>query len=316
MKFACISFYTVNLTKSDPYRMDISLFEGEAVKETKTYRFNVGDALIDPIYINIPESELRSGISFSDQWEKIKGLLNEYKSVCCFRSGDHFNALYQTLKKNSLSFPDIILFDAQNMARRSFPDRVEYSYTGICRDLNIQIENSSYIDTCSIAKLVIRFLEETNCPSIDYFFEKYGYIPGRMSSDGAYIKSFLKRKRDVLSIKDPKAEKLSPEEGTSVDPNNFFFGKNVLFTGSFKEWGFETKTECQQLIVNIGGYAQSGLNSHTNVLVEGIQVSTKKENGSFTMSGKQKQARAKKEKGQDIEIISGDDFYSYVFEYL
>lgn len=107
-----------------------------------------------------------------------------------------------------------------------------------------------------------------------------------------------------------------PEEKTSPDPLNFFYEKNVVFTGSFKEWGFDKKEECMQIITNIGGYPQKGMNGHTNILIEGAQTSTKKIGEEFTDSGKQKKAREMKDKGQDIEIITGDIFFDEAYEYI
>lgn len=314
-KIACIKIATVNPTKADPYELAVTLIDGGVIRETIFYRFNVEDAKIELFGQTLPEGDLTTGDTFSEKWMEIKEVLEQQDYLVCFRSGDDFNSLDLTLKKRLLPYPAVKLFDAQNVSRRILPSLLDYQCSSISKalslDLDLSITNISYVS----AKILIACLELSNIQNIDELLDYCGIKPGRMSSGGYEKGSFLKKRKSV-GEKDPKAKDISPEPGISPDPFNFFFEKNVLFTGTFKKWGFDKKNECQQIIANIGGFPQDGLNGFTNVLVEGVQNSTKKIDGTFTESDKQRKARERKEKGQDIEIISGDVFYEEAFEYI
>lgn len=318
MRIACIKLSTVNFTKADPYNLAATIIDDGKVQEAMYYNFNIGDAKVDYFLDYVPSENLRVGLSFSEQWAKIRELFTSCDYLCCFRAGDDFNSLYQSLEKRELPFPSVSLFDVQSISRRLFPDLPDYMYTSVASNLGVTVANDNSCDircdSQTVAELVLKILRRDDIEELETAFQKFEITPGLMGESG-YRKLSMTSRRKFLGIKDPKAEDIKSNPGTSPDPLNFFYDKNVVFTGSFKEWGFITKEECYQLIVNIGGYPQKGLNSHTNVLVEGVQNSTKKVNGLFSESNKQKKAREMKAKGKDIEIISGHVFFDETFDY-
>lgn len=312
MKFASIKLETVNHSMSDPYKLTVTCVEGYNILEPVTYRFNIENAPVEDLEgVNL--EELNTGRTFFEQWPEIKELLENQDYVIAFRAGDDFNALDKTLKKRNLKYPDIWLVDTQNIARRTLPDLVNYQVFNICEELGLftgaPLPNLSNLS----ARILFGCMSVAGIDNMADLLEHCGMKPGRMSSDG-YEKSIIKKLRDPE--RDPKAKDLVPDPGVLPDENNFFWGKNVLFTGSFDKWNISHKSICKQAICNIGGFPQDTLNRYTNVLVEGIQTSTKKVDGKFTESGKQKEVREKKAKGQDIEIVSGEDFVREAYNYL
>lgn len=314
-KLACIKFATVNSTKEDPYELAITIIDGGTIHEPVFYRFNIEDAEVEQFGGIIPEDGLRTGKTFSEQWSDIKDLFEKQDYLVCYRSGDDFNALNRILKKRSLPYPNALMFDINNVARRTMLSLINYQYLNICEELEIEVEpetsNLSYLS----AQILKKCMVISSTSDIESLLACCEITPSKMSSIG-YEKGISPKKRKSVEEKDPKASEIKPEPGVSPDPQNFFFEKNVLFTGTFKNWGFDKKTECKQIIANIGGFPQDNLNGFTNVLVEGVQSATKKIDGKFTMSGKQKDARKLKDKGLDIEIISGDVFFDEAFEYI
>lgn len=317
LTFAAIKLDTVNHTKADPYRIDIVLVENGQINDPKRYYFNIEDAVVETnFFADLPvESIQRSGKTFAEQWDEIRTTLNAFRIIACFRSGDDFISLQNTLDKRNLPYPEVAAFEAQNIARRVFPELADYQFLTICEKVGLDPEQIKECNPHSVAEIIIRSGALLNMDSLDNLLEHCGIKQGYYSSTG-YERPTIGRRLNYVGMKDPKAADVIADPTVEPDPYNFFYQKNVLFTGSFKNWGFEKKDECWQVIANIGGYPQDGMNSYTNVLVEGIQTSSKKVDGKFTMSGKQKDARKRKEKGQDIEIISGDIFFDEVFPYI
>ena len=66
------------------------------------------------------------------------------------------------------------------------------------------------------------------------------------------------------------------------------------------------RTEAQQIIADIGGFNQNGVNRDTNFLVVGQQ--DYRIVGEDGMSSKQEKAIKLIEKGADLEILSEDEF--------
>ena len=312
-KLACIKFATVNSTKEDPYELAIPIIDGGTIHEPVFYRFNIENAEVEQFGGIIPEDGLRTGKTFTEQWPEIKAILEKQDYIIAFRAGDDFNALDKVLKKRNLQYPNILLIDVQNIARRTLTQLVNYQYLNICEELGIdsgsELSNLSYLS----AHILKGCMSVLNITGIDDLLDFCEIKPGRMSSDG-YEKGVLKKASSFE--KDPKAKDLIPDSVVLPDENNFFYGKNVLFTGSFGEWGIDNKDICKQGIRNIGGFPQDGLNRYTNVLVEGIQTATKKVDGKFSTSEKQEKVRARKAKGQDSEIVSGAEFVKEAWSYL
>lgn len=317
LTFAAIKLDTVNHTKADPYHMDIILVENGQINDEKKYFFNIEDAVVEASFFADMPVEIiqRSGKTFAEQWDEIRTTLNASGIIACFRSGDDFISLQNTLDKRNLPYPEVAAFEAQNIARRVFPELADYQFLTICEKVSLDPEHIKACNPHSVAEIIMRSVVLLKMDSLNSLLEHCRIKMGHYSSTG-YERPIIGRRLNYVGTKDPKAADVIPDSTVDPDPYNFFYQKNVLFTGSFKNWGFEKKEECWQIIANIGGYPQDGMNSYTNVLVEGIQTSSKKIDGKFTMSGKQKEARKRKEKGQDIEIISGDIFFDEVFTYI
>ena len=90
-----------------------------------------------------------------------------------------------------------------------------------------------------------------------------------------------------------------------VDEGSYFYQKSVCFTGTCK-WA--TRDILLQTIADIGGFPQKGVNKSTQILVVGQQ--DYRLVGEDGMSSKQEKAMALKDAGQDIEIMSEEQFLS------
>lgn len=92
-----------------------------------------------------------------------------------------------------------------------------------------------------------------------------------------------------------------------VDEANYFYGKNVCFTGTCM---YGARKELLQKIKDVGGIPSDSVTKKTEVLVVGQQ--DYRVVGDFGMSNEQKKAFQLLEKGQDIEILSETEFLSRI----
>lgn len=92
---------------------------------------------------------------------------------------------------------------------------------------------------------------------------------------------------------------------SKIDEDSYFYQKSVCFTGTCK-WA--SRDKLLQTIADIGGFPQKGVNKSTQILVVGQQDYRKV--GEDCMSSKQEKAMALKDAGQDIEVMSEEQFLS------
>lgn len=194
MKIGSIKFSTVNPTKGDPYSLGLTLIEDGSIKDTIHYSFNVGDAEIYSFMTFIPETRLREGLSFSDQWMDIREIVNSCDYLCCFRSGDDFNVLYQALSKRGLPLPKTALFDVQGIVRRLFIDMADYMYKSVALKLGID-GGDDLLHGCNskiVAEMVLNIIKHPDVVSLENAFQKFQITPGSMGDKG-YTKIFMTR---------------------------------------------------------------------------------------------------------------------------
>ena len=97
---------------------------------------------------------------------------------------------------------------------------------------------------------------------------------------------------------------------TDIDKDSPFFNKYVTITGTLEKM---QRKEAMQVIANLGGICQDGVNKDTNYLVLGNNDYNSRLRGK--KSNKLIKAENLKIKGKDIEIISENIFYDILSEY-
>ena len=92
---------------------------------------------------------------------------------------------------------------------------------------------------------------------------------------------------------------------SKIDEDSYFYQKSVCFTGTCK-WA--SRDKLLRTIADIGGFPQKGVNKSTQILV--VRQQDYRLVGEDGMSSKQEKAMALKDSGQDIEIMSEEQFLS------
>ena len=115
-----------------------------------------------------------------------------------------------------------------------------------------------------------------------------------MSSVSGLTKIFLKRAKQKSKFD----LRTLISTSSSINQDSAFYQKSICFTGALSI----PRKDAAQLVVNIGGAAQNGINKKTDYLVIGdISYSTNVKNG---ITGKMKRANELMNAGQDITILT------------
>lgn len=100
-------------------------------------------------------------------------------------------------------------------------------------------------------------------------------------------------------------------DNTEFDEENLLYDKYVAITGTLEKM---TRKEAMQVIADLGGHCQDGVNKETNYLILGNNDYNPILRG--RKSSKLLKAENLKLKGQDIEIISENVFYDIIPEII
>ncbi len=155
-------------------------------------------------------------------------------------------------------------------------------------------------DAEACAKVFIKSIELSGVGDFEDLQSKYEFKCGRFAED-----VFEGQKSVRKSAYSGKSIKEYVGDPSKVDEDSYFYQKSVCFTGTCK-WA--SRDWLLQIIADIGGFPQKGVNKSTQILVVGQQDYRKV--GEDGMSSKQEKAMLLKDAGQDIEIMSEEQFLS------
>ncbi len=192
-----------------------------------------------------------------------------------------------------------------SLSRRTFKGLVNYRLDTLCEHLGIDLQHhNAESDAVSCGKLMLAILTEHNLDSFESLFDKVKYNKGFV--DYNTYTSARMNKDSTNSHKNYRNVAASVDVNANADEDNFFFGKTVVITGTLSV----PRADAMELIGEKGGKPAGDITKKTNVLIVG-----RADYGNFKNGNKStKMIRAEKYigEGQDLEIISEDDFFEYL----
>lgn len=271
-------------------------------QDTQEFFFNP-EAKYQMVMSGITAEQVSSFEKYSTQWPAIQSIFDKYDMAVCSAEGYSAHALYGTLERLGIVYKPIKYCNAKAICRRTM-DEVSYSFDY----LNFKIYGDCIYEDDPVSTairwgdLALKGLETANDTSWDEFLAQAKINPG-VIEHGNFIPS--------LCIRDysKRAQTAFDQSTVSVDaqPDNPFYGMNVVFTGKLESM---KRDDARAAVIRIGGLAPERLTQETDYLVVGIQ--DLRVVGEKGLSGKMKTAAKYKEKVMPIEIIDEQDFIDMI----
>ena len=178
----------------------------------------------------------------------------------------------------------------------------------ISRKLFPDFSSRSLIDMASYFDIVEHTHRSTDdCITVYNLFlclKKY------MKEHGIDYTELMKSKKNYYKTR-PKVDlRTLISENTEIDENNPFFEKNVVFTGTLIEF---PRVDAAQIVVNLGGHCQNGVNKMTDILIVGGFESSNIKDGKST---KLKKVEKINFNGGEIQVIDELTFYMLLRDWL
>ena len=304
INFVAIDLETATSDRDSICEIGLCIVNNGQVVDTKSWLVQPPGNEYDDFNIfihGIKPEDTENSPSFPDVWGEVSPYLCGQIVVAHNTSFDMY-ALRDSFIYEDVPFPDFVHFCTCRISKKVFPNLYCYTLDEVCRELSIKLENHHRAG-CDAEACARIFLECIKASGVDSFLElqkKYTFKCGRFADD--YFRPQLScAYSQPLKIEDIKGD---PDK---IDEGSYFYGKVVCFTGKCM---YATRKELLQMIADIGGIPADSVTAKTNILVVGQQ--DYRVVGESGMSSKQKRAIALKDKGQDIEIMSEQDFLNFI----
>ena len=308
--FIAIDFETANESRDSACQIGITTVQNGAIKEVKSWLINPEQSFnyFNTSIHGITEEMVKDEPTFKELWPILSPYFGDEEFgniIVAHNATFDINVLLCMLERYNIIPPKNLFLCSLAIARRTWI-QPSYSLTSLCNYFNlIPGKHDAGEDSRACAELLLLAAKEKNVDftkevlsdnDLDDIENKLQVYFGVFNSKG-YIPSTCKRKLKAKQIQAIKGDK------AKENPDSIFYQKHIVFTGTLSAM---KRVEAQQLIADIGGINQPGVNKDTDFLIVGQQ--DYRVVGEDGMSSKQEKAIKMIEKGAELEILSEDEF--------
>lgn len=302
MEYTVIDFETANSNRSSACSLGvIEVKDGRIINE-KSY-------LIDPeeefdafnIFIHgITEKMVKGKPTLKELYPELKQLL-EGKFIVAHNASFDISVLRHGLDKYSLEYPNFNYSCTRILSKKTWNNLINYKLDTIADYLNIEFKHHDATEDARTTALIFEEILKLN--ETDALEELHKMLKVRIGQvyKGGYKATELKGDNWHIDVKS-----IVPQTN-EFDTSNEFYNKCVVFTGTLQSM---VRKEAMQKVVNVGGKCSDRITKDTNYLIMGVQDYSKFADGQ--KSSKLKKAEQLVSKGQELEIITEDDFLRYL----
>lgn len=302
MDFLTIDFEVASRWEYSPCSVSIYKFTENSYNKIYSTLINSGDVFFDPQLVKL------HGITF-DMVQDAPSLSNVMQEICNIIK-DNFlfahNATYDILKiitgckECNINIPNFKYADSLMLAKRTWKGLINYKLDTICDFLNIDLNHhNADSDAIACGKIVLEAMKYYNINNIYSLLDEIKYTYGYFENN-IFNKAFSQKLSKSHNSKSDY-EKVK-EINVNTEADGELNGKVIVFTGALSI----TREKAMQLAAKNGGVPNASVTAKTNYLVVGNDDYHRFKSGN--KSNKMLKAEQLILKGQDLEIITEDDF--------
>lgn len=239
--------------------------------------------------------------TFPEIRQKIVDFIGTDIVVAHFAQFD-MGALKDAYQKYHLEFDNIEYICSYRLAKAALPGQLNYKLKRLAKNLNLELNHHNALSDAQACGFILEHILSTNSFSeLDTFLKEFRY-----DKTGLLGQRSFKRRKDAR-YKENLIYKPTEEEKAAMNPDHYFYGLYFCFTGKLERM---TRKEANKAVALVGGIPEKGVTQRTNILVIGEQ--DWRVVGTDGLSSKMKKAQSLLEKGQDIEIMTENDFIKFL----
>lgn len=312
MDFVTINVKTANHeNRCSISEIGIAIVKNSIVEESKSWLVRPKDNYYDAVslyYTAITPEMTENAPSFTDVWKEVQPYLEGKIVIARFAPSDMY-VIKEALTDAGIEYPTFNFYSLHSIIKYTVPNLPSYGLYNACKHYNLNDEEPkrAEADATLSAKVLLSISKQEGKDDVIELYETQRFVAGYFSkTDG-----FKPQYRKSINTSSSKKKELMPADPEKFDDNNYFYGKNVVVTGDFRTTIAKTRNEIEQDIINIGGFIKPAVSKSVDILIVGQQTSKNVKDG---MSRKQKDAIALIEKGEDIEILVEEEFWTQMYK--
>ncbi|WP_206912068.1 DNA polymerase III subunit epsilon [Enterococcus sp. DIV0840] len=189
---------------------------------------------------------------------------------------------------------------------RALLTRLSYKLKNLAKEFNISFQHHDALEDARACGLLLLELAKLNSSmTTEELLEhaNYKYLGKVTHSDFSGFRKKANSSSKNLTLS------LTEADSSTFNQDHEFYQKNIVFTGTLISMN---RRDAMQLVKNIGGTPQNGVNQQTNFLVMGEQDLSKVD--SSGKSSKIKKAEGMLAKGLDVQLLGENDFLKLMNE--
>lgn len=308
MNFVCIDFEVANnRNRSSVCALGVVVVTNGKISREEYFLIRPRDMYFDPYCINIhgiTPQDVENKPLFEDVWKDISTLFQNNLIIAHNASYD-MSVLRYTLDEFSIEYPTFFYNCTKNISKKTWPGLASYSLDTIAKHLNITFQHHHALeDARTAAKVYLNACKYNKIGTHDELLDQLKIVQGEIFPHGySPARINTQKQRNSRSSRINISELVAAT--TEIDEDHLLYGVNCVFTGTLQSM---TRKEAMQLVVDRGGNCSNGVTMSTNFLIMGDQDFARFTDGK--KSSKLKKAEELINGGQDLEIISEQEFIS------
>jgi DNA polymerase III epsilon subunit-like protein len=305
LDFTAIDFETANSRRGSPCSVGlVKVRDGRIVHETGT--------LIRPPaeldYFNGFNTSLHGitskMVANAPRWRDVLPRILEYAdsdTLVCHNAGFDISVMRHACTADQIPCPTVDFLCTLVLARRAFRlPSYRLPFVAAECDVDLVSHHEATSDARCAALVAVAMARKQGAGTLRQLADTFSVRIGHVE-EGRYAGS-------ACGYSNGRYSPARPEPNPDAAPEHPFYGRVIVFTGSLQS---RTRQEAWEDAVKVGGIPERSVTKQTNVLVTGDISPVRQSPGAIT-SGKAAKAFDLQEKGQDIEVMTEDDFIRHL----
>lgn len=298
LSFTAIDFETANAFRGSPCSVGLAKIEDGLVTKSISYLCKPpkGHQQFDPFNTmihGISSADVKGAPIFGDLWPEILSFIDG-DPIVAHNAGFDIGVIRFALDASSISWPDLEYYCTMVLSRRLVPGLFSYSLPYVVDALGLGSfdHHRAEADALMAAQVLLKLAERIDGNSLESILKESHVRKGQLTT-GSW--------KGCIST---YATKLVETVNEDADAEHPLYGQCIVFTGALSSM---TRQEAWDKVCEVGGDPDNTVTKRTTILVQGLQDPSKFRPGE-SLSGKARKVAELIQKGQNIEVMSEQDF--------
>lgn len=300
--FITIDFEVASRYMYSPCAVSIFEFYDGTAKQLLSTLINPGDVYFDPASTKLHGITMEMTETAPELKEVLLDLCKiiENKFIFAHNASYDISKIIRGCKEYNIEIPYFEYADSLAISKRTWLHLINYKLDTVSEYLNINLQHhNSASDAIACGKIILEALKEHNATDINDLLNKTKYVKGCYNNTWihSYSKKYFSKHSHTIDVK---------EIEINTEANTDITGKYFVFTGTLSM----KRKEAMELVGANGGIPENGVTKNTNYLVVGKDDYNQFKEGN--KSNKMLKAEKLIQEGQDLELITEDDFLDMI----